>query len=88
MADVTPPDLRALYPMAGPADLEALFRAIPPAAILTGFDPVLERPLVDYARRYGYRPLPLPTLRDRYGQGTLWRPTTTDYPPTLTGERP
>lgn len=88
VADVTPPDLRALYPMAGPADLEALFRAIPPAAILTGFDPVLERPLVDYARRYGYRPLPLPTLSDRYGQGTLWRPTTTDYPPTLTGERP
>lgn len=84
VADVTPPDLRALYAMAGPRDLDALFDATPPAAILTGFDPELEAGLTGFARSHGYLPQDLVGLSDRYGSGTLWlRP-----PTTLTGENP
>lgn len=86
VADVTPPGLRALYVMAGPRDLEALFAATPPAAILTGFDPGLERALVAYARRHGFQATVLPALNDRYGQGTLWQRPLPDPLSTLPGE--
>ena len=74
VAGVISPELRASYVMAGPGDLARLFAARPPAAILTGFDPVLEAPLEDYARGHGYRPRPVPEIHDRYGTGTLWLP--------------
>lgn len=68
------PALRASYVMAEPGDLTRLFEARPPAAILTGFDPVLEAPLEDYARAHGFQPRPIPEISDRYGTGTLWLP--------------
>lgn len=73
-AAYTAPDLRARYVMAGPADLADLFAARPPAALLTGFDPVLEAPLEDWARAHGYRPRVIPAILDRSGMGQLWLP--------------
>lgn len=68
------PGLRAAYVMATPQDLTDLFAARPPAAILTGFDPMLELPLEDWARAHGYRPQAISEITDRYGTGTLWLP--------------
>lgn len=72
VAPYTDPDLRQLYVMAGPADLDTLFAATPPAAILTGFDAPTEAALVAYARTAGYHPQPVQAISDRYGSGTLW----------------
>lgn len=74
VADHITPELRAAYVMAGPQDLPRLFADQPPAAVLTGFDPVLEAPLEDWARANGYRPRPIPDITDRYGTGILWLP--------------
>lgn len=74
VADHITPELRASYVMAGPQDLPQLFGERPPAAILTGFDAMLEAPLEDWGRANGYEPHPVPEITDRYGTGILWLP--------------
>jgi hypothetical protein len=80
-------ELRAQYAMAGADDLEALFAATPPAAILTGFDAVLEQPLSAYAAQHGYLKAPLDAVSDRYGQGALWLPPMPDTHPKTGDDR-
>lgn len=77
VAAYTDADLRTQYSMAGPDDLPALFDAAPPAAFLTGFDPVLEAPLEAQAQARGFRPVPIPEIHDRYGAARLWLPPAT-----------
>lgn len=72
IAPYTEPELRLFYSMAGKDDLPALFGTTPPAAILTGFDPVLEAPLEEYARGNGFTEMALPEISDRYGTATVW----------------
>lgn len=74
VADHITPELRASYVRAGPQDLPQLFADPRPAAILTGFDAMLEAPLEAWARANGYLPQPIPEITDRYGTGTLWLP--------------
>ena len=74
VADHIAPELRAAYVMAGPQDLPQLFGKRPPAAILTGFDAMVEAPLEAWARANGYEPRPVPEITDRYGTGILWLP--------------
>lgn len=87
VAIYTSPELRALYSMAGAEDLPALFDATPPAAILTGFDPVLEAPFEDYARAHGYTLTEMPKISDRYGSARLWLPAPAAASPTTRQER-
>lgn len=68
------PPLRSAYVVAGAEDLPALFEARPPAAVLTGFNPGLEAPLIAWAQARGFVPHPLEALHDRYGEGTVWVP--------------
>lgn len=83
VAPYTTPDLRGHYAMVGARDLPALFDAVPPAAILTGFDPVLEGPFEDYARSHGFTLIEMPKISDRYGTARLWLAA----PPDQTGDR-
>lgn len=72
----TDPELLAEYRAVGPAAIDAFFRDNPPAAILIGFEPELERPFVRYAVSQGYRKVPEISIEDRYGRGILYvRPT-------------
>ncbi|UWQ81874.1 hypothetical protein K3725_22405 (plasmid) [Leisingera sp. S132] len=77
-------ELRRHYRMAGPQDLEALFAADPPAALLLGYAPELEKPLLAYALARGCRRIPAGErpeegqqegpgdLASRYGTGQLF----------------
>ena len=71
-ADITPPDIAKFYRMTSPTRVGKLFEADPPAALLLGFDPVLEAPMLAYARSNGYVPAPDFAISDRYGTGTLY----------------
>ncbi|MBA4490909.1 hypothetical protein [Paracoccus sp. S1E-3] len=88
VAPYTAPELRALYSMAGPDDLPALFDAQPPAAILTGFDPALDPALEGYAQSRGYQMQPFPAITDRYGAARLWLPPADPTPTDQTGGNP
>jgi hypothetical protein len=71
-ADRTAPDLASFYQMVSPAGVAELFDADPPAAFLLGFEPELEKPLLDYATARGYLPLADFQIRDRYGTAQLY----------------
>lgn len=71
-ADRTAPDLASFYQMVSAAGVADLFDADPPAAFLLGFEPELERPLLDYATARGYRPVADFQIRDRYGTAQLY----------------
>ncbi|RYD83935.1 MAG: hypothetical protein EOP84_06895 [Verrucomicrobiaceae bacterium] len=59
-AHLVPEERRQKLDMIAPADLEEFLTNKPPAAILTGYeDEELEAPLLEYARRHGYRPVKL-----------------------------
>lgn len=59
-ADLLPTADRERYGMVGPEELPAMLHSQPPAAILTGVEPVvLERPLIEYARSAGFQPVTL-----------------------------
>ncbi|MFV0293371.1 MAG: hypothetical protein ACK5II_09235 [Paracoccus sp. (in: a-proteobacteria)] len=75
VASYTRAALRMHYSMTGPDDVSALLDRIPPAGILTGFDPVLETTLEFYARTHGYVSVPIPEMTDRYGSAVLWVPS-------------
>jgi len=71
---VAAPDILKYYVTVGPDQVAALLDRDPPAAILTGFDPELERPFVDWAEANGYKPDPTVSFTDRYGEAKLWLP--------------
>jgi hypothetical protein len=58
--------------MTSPTRIGALLDADPPAALLLGFDPALEAPMLAYANKNGYVPLPDFAIANRYGTGTLY----------------
>lgn len=76
IAPFTDAPLRQAYVMAGASELPALFAARPPAALLTGFYPEVEAPLIAWAQAHDFTPHPLDLLSDRYGTGTVWLPGT------------
>ncbi|MDX1015844.1 hypothetical protein GOL25_23050 [Sinorhizobium medicae] len=71
-AEFTDQDLARWYRMTPPDQIAAMFDADPPAALLLGFDEVLERPMLDYARRNGYLPSTDLGFKDRYGSPVLY----------------
>jgi hypothetical protein len=72
IAPYTDAELAAFYRMAGADDLEDLFGKVPPAAILVGYEPDLEAPMVEYAQANNYLEVPVTELSNRYGQGRLF----------------
>ena len=50
--------IAVFYRMTSPTRIAALLDADPPAALLLGFDPALEAPMLAYAKRNGYVPVP------------------------------
>ncbi|WP_331376194.1 hypothetical protein [Sinorhizobium chiapasense] len=76
-ADITEAELAAWYKMTSPTRIAAVLDADPPAALLLGFDEVLERPMQAYAQRNGYLPAADFAFKDRYGTPVLYlRPAT------------
>ena len=73
-ADRADPDLRRHFVTTSPTTVGALLEREPPAALLLGFEPALERPLAAFARARGYRPVGGFEVEDRYGIGRLWLP--------------
>jgi 4-amino-4-deoxy-L-arabinose transferase-like glycosyltransferase len=71
-AEFTDRDLARWYRMTSPGRITAMFDADPPGALLLGFDEVLERPMLDYARRNGYLPSTDLEFKDRYGSPVLY----------------
>jgi hypothetical protein len=71
-AEYTDADLARHYVMTSPTEIEALFRSDPPAALLVGFEPALEAPMVRFAEDNGYRRVEDLGLADRYGEGILY----------------
>jgi 4-amino-4-deoxy-L-arabinose transferase-like glycosyltransferase len=69
--DLTPPALLAKYRTTSPSGLPAFLADDPPAALLLGFEPALEAPMAEFARRNGYRRVEGLTVKDRYGDGYL-----------------
>ncbi len=53
-AYLVPPGERERLHLMGPADLAQRMAADPPAGILTGKDPTVEQPIIDYALENGY----------------------------------
>ncbi|MFH1033238.1 MAG: hypothetical protein V1806_01915 [Pseudomonadota bacterium] len=80
VAHLLPPDQRRERRMLAPQDLPRFLASQPPAAILTGFDPGLEPPLVEYARAHGYQPRPV-----NASHLALWLPASAGQSP---GEHP
>lgn len=72
VGDLIPQADRVHYRMISPTLLPALLAARPPAAILTGVEGRLDDPFTDYARSHGYRLIPQPIVRDRYGEARLY----------------
>ncbi|TPW28996.1 hypothetical protein [Pararhizobium mangrovi] len=71
-AEFVDPGMIRYYRTTSPATVGSLFEKDPPAALLLGFDPVLERPLRDYAVRHGYVQDPSVDFTDRYGTAQLF----------------
>ncbi|TGQ42023.1 hypothetical protein [Mesorhizobium sp. M00.F.Ca.ET.216.01.1.1] len=71
-ADIAAPETARYYRMTSSAQVGALLDADSPAALLLGFDQTLEQPLLAYAKKNGYAPVPGFAITDRYGTGTLY----------------
>jgi hypothetical protein len=71
-ANLTAPELARYYRMTSPTEIGSLLEADPPAALLLGFYPVLEEPMLAYANSHGYVPMPDFSITDRYGTGVLY----------------
>lgn len=68
-AHLVPAERRSQLDLVAPEDLEKFLATRPPAAILTGYeDKEYEVPLIEYARRHGYRAVPLTRKR------SVWLP--------------
>lgn len=66
------PKLAKYYRSTSPEKIGALFDKEPPAAMLLGFDPDLERPMLAYARAHAYALVPDVAFKDRYGTARLY----------------
>ena len=78
-AEFTDEDLARHYRTTSPSAIKDLFESDPPAALLVGFAPDLESPMVHFAEENGYRRVDDLGLVDRYGVGILYvksKPTT------------
>jgi hypothetical protein len=71
-AQFASPELRKYYRTTSPGEVRDFFKADPPAAILVGFDPKLEEPMVKFAEENGYRRIDDLGISDRYGVGILY----------------
>ena len=71
-ADITAPEIARFYSMTSPTRVGALLDADPPAALLLGFYPALEEPMLAYAKKNGYVQAPDFAIADREGTGTLF----------------
>ncbi|NJM29160.1 MAG: hypothetical protein HC855_02655 [Rhizobiales bacterium] len=71
-AEYTDPALRRFYRTTSPAEIAQLFGNDRPAAILVGFEPKLEQPLVTFAEANGYRKVDSLDIKDRYGTAVLY----------------
>jgi len=71
-APFTSPALLGYYRTVSPDTVEAFLKADPPAALLLGFEPELEAPMLRFANENGYVADPDPVVKDRYGVGTLY----------------
>lgn len=60
------------YRTTSAATIEAMFEADPPAALLVGFEPELEAPMVRFAEQNGYLRVDGFEIDDRYGAGILY----------------
>lgn len=65
-------ELRSRFTATGPGEIEAMLDADPPAALLIGFEPGLEAPMLRFAERRGYRLVEDFAITDRYGTGRLY----------------
>lgn len=82
VADIAKPELLRYYRTTSPAKVEAFLAADPPAAILIGFDPELEAPMLQFAQSHGYLRIDDLGIKDRYGNGVLYvRPAGSPSPP-------
>jgi hypothetical protein len=82
VADIAKPELLRYYRTTSPAKVEAFLAADPPAAILTGFDPELEAPMLRFAQSQGYLRVDNFEIKDRYGNAVLYvRPPGSPLPP-------
>jgi hypothetical protein len=75
-AEFATPELRKYYRTTSPSEVRDFFKADPPAAILVGFDPKLEEPMVKFAEENGYRRIDNLGISNRYGVGILYVRTT------------
>jgi hypothetical protein len=71
VADIAKPELLRYYRTTSPAKVEAFLTADPPAAILTGFEPELEAPMLRFAQSHGYLRIDDLGIKDRYGKAVL-----------------
>ncbi|GAB2187719.1 ArnT family glycosyltransferase [Roseibium sp. LAB1] len=76
IAPYTDAELASFYRMVGADGLAGLFSKEPPAAILVGYEPDLEAPMLEYARANSYLEIPVSELSNRYGEGRLFVRTT------------
>ncbi len=72
IADITDETLLKHYRTTSPTKVGALFTNDPPAAILVGFEPKLEEPMVQFAVENDYQRVEDFKLKDRYGEGVLY----------------
>ncbi len=80
VGDIADPELLKHYVTTSPARIGDRMREEPPAAILLGFSPILEQPLLEFARAEGYRKAEF-TINNRYGSGELYlRPGGSEQP--------
>jgi hypothetical protein len=66
------PELLAHYRTTSPDSIEAMLEADPPAALLLGYEPELERPMHAFADRRGYVLVEDFAISDRYGEGRVY----------------
>ena len=71
-ADMTREELLRHYVTTSPSRIEDLLVSDPPAAILVGFEPELEAPILSFAETNNYRKVDNLTIKDRYGTGELY----------------
>jgi hypothetical protein len=75
-------DLRNYYRTTSPTEIYSLFLKDPPAALLLGFEPELEAPMIRFAEANGYRSVANLQISNRYGKAVLYiRPLTGTFAP-------
>ncbi len=75
-ADLTSPALLKFYRTTSPSMVRSMFEVDPPAALLLGFEPELEAPMLEFAIAHRYSRIGEFSIKNRYGEAFLWvRPT-------------